>query len=899
MHPQTPTGPDRIRLLAAGALAGWAAAVLAEAVAVAADHAAGGRASELRDGATAGLALALAVPWDRCFDRPQRVGPPRPVRGALALGLVAAAVLAAVAAVLPPEGIGAAAGAGVLGLLGAFALAAAVAMTLAPGAAGATLASLAGAGIAGLALPWSGSFASACHAGAAALASASWIVLRSSRDLRAVTVARLPGTGSPWSGAIAAACVVAVVAGLPWFGPAPFARPWSAVLTACILLGLAASVPGRRPRGAALAAGLLLAHVLGLGGDPGLRTVSSGPGRGMLGRIDGAECEVRVLQRCGSQSLVYDRGTQELAVLDGSVRVDGHGPDRNHGALAGLVAACLADPGSAVRVHDCLQAAEVLRTLGGTGLSETVADPARIGLGVRARGHGPVSLPGAHVDQSVTAVHGGHLRRELRAAAPGALGALVTGVPGMCALHAADPLFHAEARRALGNGLLLVPMPLDRVPPALVRATCAAAWASHPHVELLLVRDVLLLVAGAAPIAWTKPGARRPAAGSWWWSVGAADPADLGRARIDVKMPTGPAPVADALQLAAACGEEGSLQPHERRCATAAFLRSVVARGDAHAAARIWLRDRAVDRDALATEAALQIRAEHEGSHLLHDELQQSRIDAASALVCGADPADPASVHRAAVAASSWCHVGAPRAVLQAALGLPSQGTTSVHDPADAARTALAIDPTLASAPPAVLQRVFGALAGSAAGPATGALEDFAHLPGAHRLAALCTGATPLATALRTRFGPACAEALLAVRRERPWTHAEAGALRELASIAIVDAASDQLGEQGCLEELLCAWRLDLPVSRGIERLLRSAPPARLALAGALPRRKDPRAVRALAALLVDDDLQVRIAAGAALDRSWPGAVPYDPSWQRSRLEEAARALLAMHNRRP
>lgn len=889
MPPQTPTGPDRVRLLAAAALSGWAAALLAEVATAAVDHAAGGTAQELRTGAVAGLALALVFPWARLLDRRHRLGPPRPVRGLLALGALAAAVPAAVLPLVAGALAGSAAGAGLLGALGAAVLATPLALCLGPGATGTALAAVVGAALAGLACPWSGSFTAACHAAAVALAAAAVLVLRSSANLRAVPVVRLPGTGSPWAGVLAATTLVALAAVLPSLGLAPFAAPRNAALAGVVLLGLASARPGSRPRGAALAAGLLLAHVLDLGGATAPRT---------LGALDGTQRSLQVLQQHGSHSVAWDRATQDVVVFDGPVPVDCHGPDHDHGALAALVAAHLAAPGAAVLVHECLQAAEVLRALGVANLGETVGDERRVQPTVRARVDGPVAIPGAvAADAPLPSV--ACLRRTLRDLPAGGLGVLVTGMPGARASLAADHGFHAEARRALGTGALLVPLPLDLVPPALVQATVAAARAVHPCVELLLVRRVLLLVATGAPVAWQQADGAQFAASRWWWAVGAADLADLGRARIALAPHRGFAPVPDALLLAAACRDGDPVAPRERMRATTAWLRAQARPGDELVEARLWLRDRAGDRDALAAEAALQLRAEREGSHLLHDELLQARLDAAVEVVRAADPADPAAVHGAAVAAAAWCHMGAPRAILQAALGLPNQSGSTVHDPAVAARLALALDPTLGAAAPPVLQGVFAALPDAGAAGATGALEDFARLPDAPRLAALCCGSTPLATALRARFGPACAGALLAVRRDRPWTLAELGALRELASIAVVDAAAALLAELGSAAEVLGAFRLDLPVSRGIERLLDAQPADRLALARALPRRKDPRAARALATLLLDDDLAVRAAAGTALERSWPGAVPYDPAWERSRLEEAARAVLALHNRRP
>ena len=887
MPPQTPSGPDCARLLAAACLVGWGAAALAEAATLAVDHAAGGTASELRSGSLAGLALALALPWARALDRRHRLGPPRPVRGVLALGALAAAVPAALLPLCPAWLLGSAAGAGVLGALGALLLAAPFALLLGARAPGSVAAALIGAVLAGPSSSALGSLAAASHAASTACAVAAVLLLRSSADLRAVPVARLPGSGATWGGILAAGSVVVALLVLPWLGFAPFGQPRHAVPCACILLGLATPRPGSRPRGAALAAGLLLAHVLGLGGE------------GLRGGVAAASepRTVRVLGRQGNQGLVWDRATQELALYEGSLRIDCHGPDRNHGALAGLVAMGLATPGTPLHVHECVQAAAVLHELGATGVRESVAHRERVALAVRARVDGPVEVPAA-ASLHPPAPDFACLRRSLRAVSPGSLGALVTGFPGPHALYAADHGFHAEARRALGNGVLVVPLPLDLVPAELLRASVAAARAVHPQVHLLLVREVLLLVADGNPAPWSQRKTLPAEAGRWWWRAGTADLGDLARARIGLASHPGTVPQPDALHLLRAAGHDAGLGARDRIRAAMSFLRSVALPGDAALESRLLLRERAGAADVAAPAATAQLRAEREASHLLLDEVQQARLLASVGMVRTADPEDPAAVHAAAVAASSWCHVGAPHAILQAALGLTNASGTSVHDPAAAAQFAHAVDPTLATLAPPVLRPVFAVL-GESGAAAPGALEDLARLPDGAGLAALCTGATPLATALRARFGPACAAALLSVRSQRAWTLAELGALRELASIAMVDAAAELLLALGSPAEVLSVWRLDLPVSRGIERLLDAGEAGRLALAQALPRRKDPRAARALARLMTDAAPSVRAAAGAALERSWPGAVAYDPTWERSRLEEAARAVLALHNPRP
>ncbi|MEY4675035.1 MAG: hypothetical protein RL148_2819, partial [Planctomycetota bacterium] len=478
------------------------------------------------------------------------------------------------------------------------------------------------------------------------------------------------------------------------------------------------------------------------------------------------------------------------------------------------------------------------------------------------------------------------------------LGALVVSFPAPRAPYLADVGFHREARTALGGGALLVPMPLDLVPTELVRATCAAARTVHPQVQLVLVHGVLLLVATGQPVRWDTGSVPPVAARAWSWSAGLSGVAELALARIPLRSVAGVALPPDPLLLAARSRSAEPADGDRRMRANMGHLRAGLGTEAGELAVRLWLLDRPAHEDALVWESRAQLGAERLGSHLLLEELRRSRLGAAVAEIRAADPGDRDSMQRAAVVASAWCHVGAPHAVLQAALGLENANGSSVLDAAAAARRALAVDPTLSAHAPAALRAVLAPVA-AAGGVPHGALEDLARLPDPPSLAALCTGASPLAVALRARFGPWCAAALLDVRAARPWTLEELGALRELSSPAVLDAAAEVLEGMAALQDLLGVWRLDLPAPAGIVRLVGAGTEVRLALAEALARRKDLGSTRALAVLLDDPDPGVRAAAGRSLERSWPGAVPYDPGWGRSQREVAARAVLALHNRRP
>ncbi|MEY4675493.1 MAG: hypothetical protein RL148_3277, partial [Planctomycetota bacterium] len=401
-----------MRALAALALAGWSAAVLADAAAAGADHAAGGWAGELRNGAAAGLLVALVVPWSRLLERPRR-GPPGPVRGALALGALAPVVPALLLPLLPAGFVGGPAGAAATGFLGALALALPVALVARLGDPWSAPAALLGAGVAAVVVPALESLAAACHAAATAALASSLLLLRASADLRATPLRALPGTGPSWrtsAGGLGLLVAVWVLSSLGW---APLATPVRAVATSAVLLLLAGSPRASVSRGTALAAGVALAHALGLGRDLGVGPTAAAAGGATGCIIDGDRAEVRVLARAGDASAVYDRATQEVALLDGNGRLDCHGPGRTHGALAGLAAAYLTAPGRKVVVHECMQAAELLRALGQLDVRETVGAPGLAALARRARVQGPVPLPES-VERDLPLPEVAGLRRTLR-----------------------------------------------------------------------------------------------------------------------------------------------------------------------------------------------------------------------------------------------------------------------------------------------------------------------------------------------------------------------------------------------------------------------------------------------------------------------------------------------------
>jgi hypothetical protein len=180
-----------------------------------------------------------------------------------------------------------------------------------------------------------------------------------------------------------------------------------------------------------------------------------------------------------------------------------------------------------------------------------------------------------------------------------------------------------------------------------------------------------------------------------------------------------------------------------------------------------------------------------------------------------------------------------------------------------------------------------------------GALEDFAFLPDGPRLAALCSENSPLATALRVRFGSRCARALVGELARAPLPAAGLQALRQLADTFVLREAGQALRGRGAVRELLSLWRADLPMPAALEELLRGSPADRAGFAAALGGRLDRRSVAALAGLLAAPEAEVRVAAGEALRASFGELVPYDPDAPPSALNAAADRVRSLHNRTP
>ena len=254
---------------------------------------------------------------------------------------------------------------------------------------------------------------------------------------------------------------------------------------------------------------------------------------------------------------------------------------------------------------------------------------------------------------------------------------------------------------------------------------------------------------------------------------------------------------------------------------------------------------------------------------------------------------DAAGRREAARIAAQFIATGAPRSYLQAALGLAGDDGVALRDPGQQSRCAHALDPTfLGSSPP-----VFGSLPQPT--QAAGDLEDEHRVRVSARLARRCSGEAPLAVGLRARFPSRCARALVQVLAGGGLTPDEALALRELTDPFVLDEVARVTLSADRWQEMLVFWRRDLPSPRGLRAFaatLGAAGKKRLAIE--LRTHLDPSGHGLLGDLLVAEDREVRELAGAALRARVGERIPYDAKWPRSRLEDAASRLRALHNRR-
>ncbi|MEC7582921.1 MAG: hypothetical protein VYE77_01270, partial [Planctomycetota bacterium] len=618
----------------------------------------------------------------------------------------------------------------------------------------------------------------------------------------------------------------------------------------------------------------------------------------------------QVVERLDALSVVYRPGQQELALCAGKVDIDLAGPGHEHAAmLAGLAAsltprsARLVVVGAGAGRLDealllCGREPELrLDLLGGRGSAV---------LGEAMGRDGPLAEP--EPDQARPALAevadweargrawGGPRREGLYRMTPGAADAVLCAEPLLGGQPWRASLAEQRAmRRAVGRGWVLQSFLMDRTPPELVASALRATSRVHPWTGLWLSGNVGVLVSGAAAPDW-ELSSRRFAAlpeGARWLlhAAGLGDAADLELAFLG-RCPSGSlledVPVHEPwLPLASRPGRDVAVE-------NARLILRALWKPGALAENRLQLRARAQQlfgqrRDLLRglTEALLS----QPGSLLLWRECTDARLDLAEDQVAATDPDDPAAVAAAAALAAGFAHLGSPRPLLQAAMGLPDLQGQRLRSSNTAATNALAMNPDFGVGAPRVVQALLGAAT------VEHPLAHFAALPSGARLARLASGAGPLAVALRARFPSRCAAALVEQWGRGPLPTEQRAALRELVDPFVLAAAGLVLDARGARSELLQVFRRDLPGSGPLMPLTEAGPAVREALMLALAGRKDTQSLDVLAEGLLDDDLSVRTAAGAALFRSVGGGIDYDPQWPAARRKQAAARVRALQNR--
>ncbi len=577
------------------------------------------------------------------------------------------------------------------------------------------------------------------------------------------------------------------------------------------------------------------------------------------------------LQRDGRAAVVYDRATQELQLRWDDVVVDGAGPDR---ALPELLATL-----SRAALHP---ADRVL--LVGSGAARWPAAFATAGLGevdvlrvrqvapallARLQLDGPVPLPGEVDGGPWPSAQDRPWRAALQRLPAGSRQAIVVGEP----LHELATAMvtvevQRELRRVVGAGLLLQPFWLDRVPVARLQALLGAAAATHPWNGVFAVGDNAVLVSAAAPPDFAKGGAWSdwPEAARWQsHRAHLGDAADVNLARL--------------ITVDAAAAAVWAVSEFDALPAVGAVDRGEVL------ASLVRLQQPPTDGSTPSPPVADGLFATWSRT-----EAQTRRLVATIRNLNGDAEGMASARARAQALAATSLPRGAPRAELQAALGLPGADGLPLLEPSAAALRAQAIDPTLFESIPLI----FADLPRPKSG--TGDLEDLARLPAPERLAELASGTGKFAVALRARFPTDCARALLMRLQVGPLGDDASAALRELADPFVLAEAGRIVGTPARRAELLAWWRGDLAMPAALSPLVVEAP---LRLAAALPRRRDARALAALADLLLADDVEVRVAAAAAL-RDGPGAaIAYDPQGPAEQRIDAASRLRSLHNRAP
>ena len=606
-----------------------------------------------------------------------------------------------------------------------------------------------------------------------------------------------------------------------------------------------------------------------------------------------------LLARAGPADALYRARTQDVVVAFGSRDLDRRGPDRPHAALLAALARAFADTDAGPVVllgSGTGRVAELFADLGPEHVLAVEPCAAVAALQQWLAVDGPVP-PRRLVARGDGCAMGS--REFAWSVAAGSCAALVCAEP----LSAAAPARaaceeHAALRNAARDGAVLQAFQFDATPPDLLATALAAAAAVHPWCGVFVSGNAGAIVGLAQAPDWSRAAARLdrlPDAVRWaLHEAGIGSIGDCADALLGVLPPPANVRGDDAVLATADALDGGDDAAAAAACAE--VLRTALGAAAAPgttAATRLALRSApAAQRDAALVALLALARARPDGVLLAREGAAALRADA-ERRIAAADPQLPEQVADAAALAARFAHVGCPSAVLQAALALAPRRGESVRTQASAGRAALALDPGFAAVAPPVLAPIVAGL------PARSPLADFAQLPAGDQLAELATGDSTLAIALRARVPSRVAAALVARWQQRPLPLPALAVLRELADPFVLDRAARVLAARAAPAELLQIWRKDLPATAAVRALADGPAAQRQALQVAIAGRTDPDSLDLVRQGLVDGDLAVRTAAGAALFRSIGDRIVYDPEWPAERRTAAAAELAALYPRTP
>lgn len=645
----------------------------------------------------------------------------------------------------------------------------------------------------------------------------------------------------------------------------------------------------------AVAASLALVRATAFGG---FSTVAGGFAVVVFGGATSTSAGIEDIEiaALGAAQASWSSRTQEVLLRVAGHEVDRSGPQRDHAALLVFAAMAFAKEHGTVVVlgpHSG-RLRERVRDFGLAAATFVEPSTEVASLQPRLQVDGPLppepgSAPTTFPAESDAAIGSRAFAYQVPV---GSCSAIVDGtLIGSALPERATVAEHAAMRRAAANGAVVQAVALEWAPREILEAAIRSSALVHPWCGVFLFGRTLLVCGLSTPPDWDRVErtlASLPPSARWQLhAAGLGSTVDLQAAFLAEIAPEASAPFDDVHRRAHSAPAASA----DATLADNAAALAVIVRSRLDATGRARLQALVLDPAAWAMAEPVLAKAmrERPESVSLRRELLAVAVRMADRAIAASDPAQPAKVAEAASLAARFYHLGSPSPTLQAALALPDRKDQRIRERRIAGRAALALDAGFAAVAPPVLLPVVSSL------QAHTPLADWNVLPASERLAELATGDGPLAIALRRRFGSRCAEALVS-----QWGHGElsspmTAALRELADPFVLEAAAAALASRSAEAELLRIWRADLPATKAVRAFADGGVAMRQALQIALAGRTDRASLSLLGRGLVDDELSVRTAAGAALFRSIGERIVYDPEWPVDRLRDAA-AQLAEHS---